>query len=176
MTDLNALDWIIIIVLIIGFVNGFRKGLIMSLSTLIGVVLGIFLAMKGSSEVDEFIHGNTSIDGPILPYISFIAVFAGVYIICYIAGKAMSSAVKLLMLGLFDKVLGGLFGASKALLFVSLVSLMINYFGWSMVSSESENKSRLYSKVRSGAALFYPAIEKVFPDNRPDFLDKLLKS
>lgn len=176
MDQLNALDWIIIVILVTGFVNGFRRGLIMSLSTLLGVFLGIWLAMKGSFEMEELIKGNTSFDGPALPYISFLAVFALIYIVCYLGGKALSSAIKLLMLGIFDKVAGGFFGAFKALLLSSLALLMINYFGWSAGSKKIENQSALHSFVKESSAKLYPTIKIVFPDNRPDFLDKIFDS
>jgi membrane protein required for colicin V production len=176
MDNLNALDWIIIIILVTGFVNGFRKGLIMSLATLLGVFLGIWLAMKGSVEMEELIRGNTSIDGPAIPYISFIAVFAVVYIVCYLGGKALSSAIKLLMLGIFDKIAGGFFGALKAMLFASLAFLMINYFGWSAGSEKTESQSALHNFVKDSSSKLYPAIKSVFPDKRPDFLDKIFDS
>lgn len=176
MPDLNALDWVILGALVIGFVNGFRKGLIMSLSTLIGVIAGIWLAMNSSSKMQQFIEGNTSLEGPILPYISFLAVFILVYLICYFGGKALASTLKLLQLGVLDKIAGGLFGVFKAVLFSSLVFLMINFFGFYNGSEQLEKKSALFSIIKDSSTIIYPSIINALPDNRPDFLDKLLEN
>lgn len=174
MSEFNALDWVILAALLIGFVNGFRKGLIMSLSTLLGVVLGIWLAINSSTKMQEFIEGNTGFEGPALPYISFLSVFIIVYLLCYFGGKALASTLKLLMLGIFDKIAGGIFGILKTVLFSSLVFLMINFFGFYAGSEQTEKNSALFSLIKDSSSIIYPAILKVLPDNRPDFLDKLL--
>lgn len=174
MSEFNTLDWVILVALLIGFVNGFRKGLIMSLSTLLGVILGIWLAINSSTKMQEFIQGNTGFEGPALPYISFLAVFVIVYLLCYFGGKALASTLKLLMLGIFDKIAGGVFGLLKTLLFSSLVFLMINFFGFYMGSEQAEKDSALFSMIKGSSSVIYPAILEVLPDNRPDFLDKLL--
>jgi membrane protein required for colicin V production len=174
MDHLNALDWVILGILIVGFINGFRKGLIMELATLAGLFLGIWLAIKGHFKMEELIRGNSSFDGPWLPYLSFVLVFIGVYIICYIGGKALSAAVSLLMLGIFNKIAGGLFGMLKLMMFSSILFMMINNAGWSFLSNDLEKGSSMFNSVKSTSAFFYPAVDAVLPDNRPNFIDKLL--
>jgi membrane protein required for colicin V production len=173
MDHLNALDWIIISMLIWGFISGFRKGLIMELATLLGLFLGIWLAIKGHFKMEELIRGNSSLDGAWLPYLSFLLVFIGVYILCYFAGKALSAAVSLVMLGIFNRIAGGVFGMIKWVLFSSVFFLMVNNAGWSFISSELEKESSMFASVKSISGFIYPSVQSVLPDNRPNFIDKL---
>lgn len=175
MDHLNALDWIIISLLIWGFISGFRKGLIMELSTLLGLFLGIWLAIKGHLKMEELIRGNSSFEGAWLPYLSFLLVFVGIYILCYFLGKALSAAVSLVMLGIFNRIAGGFFGMFKWVLFSSVLFLMVNNAGWPFLSSELEKESSMFAAVKNVSGFLYPSIMSVLPDNQPNFIDKLLE-
>lgn len=175
MENWNALDWSILIALLVGFINGFRKGLIMELATLLGIILGIWLAIHSSTQMEDWLRGKSAMDGPWLPYLAFLLVFIGVYILCYLGGKALSKAISLLMLGIFNRIAGGLFGILKVILFTSLIFKLIHHTSLSLISEKTEEKSAMYSMIQASTEWMFPKINDVLKDNRPDFIDQLLE-
>ncbi|MCB0820625.1 MAG: CvpA family protein [Bacteroidetes bacterium] len=176
MDQLNSLDWVLLAMMIIGFINGFRKGLVMELATLIGLVAGVWLAVKGHSVMEDWLRGNTSLEGDFLPYLAFFAVFVLVYIGFYMGGKALSKTLKILMLGIFDKIGGGLFGAFKLFAFSGLFVMLLNHFGLSAGNKNLQSDSVFAQPAQSSASWMAPAVKKILNDERPDFIDQLLDS
>ncbi len=175
MNNLNTLDWILIAMLIIGFINGFKKGLVMELTTLLGLIGGVWLAVKGHIVMQQWIKNNTTLEGPFLPYLAFFTVFVLVYLGCYIAGKALSKTLRLLMLGVFDRIGGGLFGAFKMFAFSGLFMLLVNHFGLSAGSRDLQGQSKLAEFSQASVSWASPAINSVLNDERPFKINDLLK-
>jgi membrane protein required for colicin V production len=176
MSELNTLDWILLAIMIIGFINGFRKGLVMELTTLLGLVGGLWLAAKGHGIMHDWIKDNTSLDGPFLPYLAFFAVFILVYIGFYLAGKTISKTLRLLMLGVFDRIGGGLFGAFKLFAFGGLFLTLLNHLGFSAGSRKLQGNSKLADLSQASVCWASPAIKSVLNDKRPILMDELLES
>jgi membrane protein required for colicin V production len=176
MDKFNTLDWILLAMMMIGFINGFRKGLVMELATLLGLVAGIWLAVQGHTAMQDWISGNTTLSGPFLPYLSFIAVFVLVYVGFYVAGKALSKTLRLLMLGIFDRIGGGLFGAFKLFAFSGLFMMLLNHFGLSAGNRQTQNQSQLAGLCEASVSWISPALEKIISDERPGFIEELIGS
>lgn len=163
MDHLNMLDYLILAFLLWGFIAGFRRGLIMELCTLAGLFLGIWLAIHFSKAAGDWLHSAQGLDGPWLPFLAFLAVFIGVYVGFFFLGKALSAAISLMMLGIINRIAGGIFGMVKMLLFSSLLLLLLKMAGLPLISEEQEKKSSIFQPVHSFAELVYPSIKDVFP-------------
>ena len=48
---MNGMDWIIIVLIIGGLIQGYRKGLIKETVSLVGVLVALFVAYQFSSDV-----------------------------------------------------------------------------------------------------------------------------
>ncbi|MDA0758030.1 MAG: CvpA family protein [Bacteroidetes bacterium] len=123
---MNYLDIFIICVLIFGFIRGFIKGLIMEISSLFAIVLGTYGSLKFSDVTLDWISSNFSnqisdIDDGYLKIASFAFTFLVIIVFVSIIGKGINGVVKLVALGLINKILGGLFGAIKYVLILSFL-------------------------------------------------------
>jgi len=140
---LNYLDIIILIILAIGFALGFRDGLIRKVVGLIGLVLGIVLALQFYKPLGEIL-------APIINDEIYLAeIVAGFFI--FIAVIFLASILKRLIHPL-DKVnrftnqlLGGISGTLQILFFISGFLLFLNIFNFP--SKEDRKNSLLYNKV-----------------------------
>jgi membrane protein required for colicin V production len=164
MDHLNALDYIILAFLLWGFISGFRRGLIMELCTLAGLFLGIWLAIHFSKTTEEWMRTSQGMEGDWIKMGAFLMVFIAAYIAFFFLGKALSKAVSLMMLGIINRITGGLFGMIKMLMFSSLLLLMIKMAGLPLLSDKTEQESAIFQPVHSFAELVYPKIKDILPE------------
>jgi len=164
MDHLNALDYIILAFLLWGFISGFRRGLIMELCTLAGLFLGIWLAIQFSKTAEDWLRTSHEMEGPWIPLLAFILVFLCVYVVFFFLGKALSTAINLMMLGIMNRIAGGIFGMVKMLMFSSLLLLMIKMAGLPLLSDKTEQESAIFQPVHSFAELVYPKIKDILPE------------
>jgi len=122
---MNTLDLLIIIPITLGFVFGLFKGLIKELTSLVAIVLGIYgaklLAPSVSGILIHTFHFSTKTALPVSYLLLFLAIALGLLFIANMLDKVFES----LALGGLNKFLGGLFGALK---YALIVSVLLNVF------------------------------------------------
>ena len=120
---MNWLD-ILIVVALIGFTGAaYSAGLIREIVTLTAVIAGIViagtLADDLASDVLIFIGNDSAAEA-----VSFLVLFGAVYIFGQIAAYMLKKGASLLMLGLWDKLGGAVFGLIKGLFIVQVLLLV----------------------------------------------------
>jgi membrane protein required for colicin V production len=163
MDKLNLLDFLIIAAVLIGFISGFKRGLIMELSSIAGIFLGLWLAIKCSDWVANWLETTQDFHGKWVIYISFLFVFLATYVCAFFIGKMLSITINLMMLGVFNKIAGGLFGSAKILLLSSIGFLFLRAVGLPAISSAAENSAFLYKPITQVASSFYPKLNDALP-------------
>lgn len=160
MEHLTVIDYIIIALLLWGFISGFRKGLIFQLTLIAGIIMGLWLGANSIDFVEKWLLEKDFSQGVWLKPMAFILIFIAVYGIAYISGKALSTLINLVMLGIFNKIAGGIFGMLKMVLLSSVFIVLINAAGFSDFSKEQEKKSAMFGNVSSSAIFLFPEIEE----------------
>jgi len=124
---LNYFDLIVgSIVLLLGL-KGILNGFFKEVFGLIGIVGGVFVASRFAKEVGEYLSNlvfkfdNDSAIG-FTGFLVTLAVFWGVMVALGVVFKKLSKASGL---GIFDKILGFVFGASKFFLIVSIIAYAV---------------------------------------------------
>jgi membrane protein required for colicin V production len=72
--------------------------------------------------------------------------------------------INLMMLGIFNKIAGGLFGSLKMLLLSSIGFLFLRAVGLPAISSSLENSAYLYKPITSVASSIYPKLKDSLPE------------
>lgn len=102
------------IVLLVSF-KGFYDGFVQEVSTLIGIVAGIFFASRLSGEMavlfNQYIYNLNSPSVSLI--LGFIIVLAVFWVGFMLIGMAISRFVKLTGLGILDRILGYVFSCVK---------------------------------------------------------------
>jgi membrane protein required for colicin V production len=154
---MNILDIIILILLVIFTIQGFRKGLVAELSSLVALVLGVYIAFYFSDVTADFLREFFGIDNKYLKLIAFVLTLVLVIVAVAAIGKVIEKIISALMLGFFNRLTGAVFGVIKGMLVLSLIIMLLNYLGLdeSLISKERQQKSRLYEEVESFAPFIF---------------------
>ena len=123
---MNVFDIVIAALLIFGFVRGVMKGLFVEVASLAALIGGVYGAIHFSYFIGDFLKEAVSWSQE---YIS-LAAFAGTFIIIIVTisllGKMLTKLADFAALGIINKILGGVFGAIKIGLILSVVFI---FFG-----------------------------------------------
>ncbi len=116
---MSTIDIILLIPLAWGAFNGFRKGLILELASLVGLILGIYGAIKFSDFTAEKLTNHIDVTQEWLGLVSFLITFIAIVIAVFILARILDKTLKLIALGFVNRLLGLLFGTLKFALIVS---------------------------------------------------------
>jgi membrane protein required for colicin V production len=125
---MNYVDIFISSFLLYGFVRGLFKGFISEIASVIGLVLGIYLATQYNGDLSNYLISKQFLswkEGYII-ILSNIILFVLTILIVSILGKVATKIAKLVALGLFNKILGGIFGLLKNILILIVVVFIFN--------------------------------------------------
>lgn len=163
--SLKAIDIVFIVVVLILGLNGFRKGFFSQLFSIIGVVLGLFLAYFFSDDLSLVLEGIIG-KNKWLNMISFAAIFIGIVIVCGILNKIFKSTLETLGAQGMDRIFGFFFGVVQGwILCIAFTALLIfqPFFDPEKMIKESVIASKI--------ADFLPKIEKIMPEQ-----DEIIKN
>jgi membrane protein required for colicin V production len=158
---MNRVDLILVVVLAVSFLWGFRKGLVATLASLIGLVLGVYCALNFSEFTAHYLNLWFSWSARSVSWISFIATFLAVVIGVSFLGKALTKLMGLIALGLFNKLLGGLIYTLQMMFLCSLCIWFLN--AQNLLESKgiktATEASRIYPFVADMAPNVWPKIK-----------------
>jgi len=152
---MNILDVILIFPIIWFAYNGFRKGLIIELSTLFALIMGIYISLYFSDITAEFLKNSLHVKTKYLNLISFITTFVLIIIAVNLLGKLISKLIDMAALGFINKSAGGVFGVFKAVIFLSFIIFIIE---------KVDKKKVILDNEFTKTSLFYPYIQPFAPE------------
>lgn len=142
--------------------KGCRRGLILEIASIVGLIAGIYMAIKFSGFVAGKLDPYLDISEQWLGVISFVITFIGVVFLVNILGKILEKTIKMVALGMINRIAGSLFSVLKTALIMSFLLFFLNQFDsvFDILSEETKEKS-----------LFYEPIQKVAPNILPVMKD-----
>lgn len=155
---MNLLDIILGIILIYSFFQGTKKGLFVTLASLIGLVLGIIGAVYFSDYAANYINEWFSWKEQTTSVVAMAVTFIAIVIIVNWAGKFLTKIVDFAFLGIFNKLLGGVFNMIISAFIVSVIFMFFNEWNATeyVISEEKKENSRLYEPIASLAPMILP--------------------
>ena len=118
-------DLIIIIAVSIGFILGFFKGFIKELAAVVAVIAGVYVARMFSPSLAQMLQANTDVTLSTAQAMAFLLLFLFVVIVLFVVAHSLHKVFEAIALGGLNKILGGVFGALKVLL---IMSVMLNVY------------------------------------------------
>ena len=150
---MNYIDIIILVLLVIFGIAGLRKGLIIELTTLLGLGVGLYGAFHFSDFTAEKLVKFVEINPKYLNVIAFVVTFIVLAILVNLLGRLVAKLVKTINLGFIDKIGGFVVGVAKGVLICSLLVMLLNAL---------ELKGVVKDKTKQGSLLF-PYVEQAVP-------------
>lgn len=165
---MNTIDIILAVILIFGAINGFLRGLFIEVTTLVGLVLGVYGAIHFSYFLGDFLKDSVSWEESMIQVVSFAGTFLIILIALVLLGKALTKIAETIALGFFNKIVGAIFGFLKYALILSIVLLVYDQISGSFpfVEKKKVKESVLYEPVKNLAPTIFPKLIKVSDASR----------
>lgn len=159
---MSIIDIILAALLLFGFIRGIFKGLFVEIASLVALVLGVYGAIHFSYFAADFLESKVDWNEKTINIIAFAITFVIIVLVISLAGKALTKLADFAALGLLNKLLGGVFGALKVGLILSILLIMFNKLNNTLPFMEKEDleKSILYESVKSLAPMIFPNLIK----------------
>ena len=163
---MNTFDIIIAVILLFGFVRGIMKGLFVEVASLVSLIAGVYGAIHFSSFVGDFLSEKVNWDEKYITLAAFAITFIVIVFAIALLGKLFTKIADFASLGILNKLLGGVFGALKLGLILSIVLIVFNKLNDTVpfVDEETKEESILYEPVKNLAPMIFPDFVKVKED------------
>ena len=172
-----VLDFVSITILILFFIRGYRKGIIVAAFSVIAILLGIICSLKLSATLADWLLEKGLVTGAWAQIISYAILFAGVIILVRLLAKSIETAVEAMFLGWINRAIGGLLYAFMA----GVVWSSLLWIGAEahIVEETTIETSRTYKYIAPIAPWFFdkagvlwPMVKDIFADLE-GFFDKV---
>jgi membrane protein required for colicin V production len=155
------LDLVLAVLLIVAIFKGVQRGLIISVFSVIGLIVGLVAAMKLSAVAASYLNGTVNVSARWLPIIAFIVVFLIAVLLVRLGAKALEKTVKIAMLGWLNRV-GGI--ALFVTLYTLIFSVALFYASKiNLISPEAIQASKTYQYIQPWGPWAIDAIGSVIP-------------
>jgi membrane protein required for colicin V production len=124
---LNWLDIVLLLIFCLSIASGFAKGFAKLLVGLAAAILGFLCGLWFYASAGSFLLPYVSHKG-VANFLGFLLIFVGISLLGAIVGKLLSIMLKWVGLSWFDRLLGGVFGLVRGLLFAIAVVLALMAF------------------------------------------------
>ena len=121
---MNMFDVVVLILVAYGLISGFKKGFIVEISGMIALGVGITGTFKFSENLGNYLVIYIDWEPEIIQIVSFILLFIGIVYVISILAKMLTKALKIILLGGINRLLGALFGILKWMLILCALTLV----------------------------------------------------
>lgn len=161
---MNLLDGFIVFFLVLGLIQGFRRGFFVELASLVSILLGIFIAIKFSYLTKSWLEHHGNWNPNTVQVVAFALTFIMVIIGVSMLAKVFTSIANFAFLGWANSILGSVLALFRGILVLSILLNLFDKFDgdFTVISAEAKEKSTLYRPVQEVSREVYPAISQWF--------------
>jgi len=159
---MSIIDIVLGALLLFGLIRGAMKGLFVEIASLVALVLGVYGAIHFSGFAAEFLESKVDWNEKTINIVAFAITFVIIVLAISLAGKALTKLADFAALGIINKLAGGVFGALKIGLILSVLLIVFNKLNNTLPFMEKEDleESILYKPVKSLAPMIFPNLIK----------------
>ena len=164
------IDIILVVLLLFGLIRGFMKGLFVEIASLVALIAGVYGAIHFSNFAAEFLDSSLDWDEKYINIVAFAITFVIIVLVIALAGKALTKLANFAALGILNKLAGGLFGALKTGLILSVLLIVFDNLNNSIPFADENDleDSILYEPVKGLAPMIFPSIISKGQENLDD--------
>ena len=155
------LDVIGIIVIVLFFIRGYIRGIIVAAFSVVAILLGILCALKFSQSLSTWLLEKGYVTSGWVQVISYIVLFMGVFLLVRLIAKMVQKAAEGMMLGTINKLIGGvLYAFLGAVLWSSLLWIAARM---QVFTPETIAASKTYPWLSKLAPWFFEQAGRLLP-------------
>jgi membrane protein required for colicin V production len=167
---MSIIDIVLGALLLFGIIRGVLKGLFVEVASLVALILGVYGAIHFSYFASGFLESKVDWNEKTINIVAFAITFVIIVLVISFAGKALTKLADFAALGILNKLLGGVFGALKIGLILSVLLIVFDKMNNTLPFMEIEDleDSMLYQPVKSIAPMIFPSLIKSEDDAVPE--------
>ena len=151
--SVSPIDLTISIILLIGIIRGLMQGFIYEIAVLGTLVLCYFLGFKLAAFFAIWVSKIISVSPYTLHYISLLLAFIGISVAVFFLARLFEGLIKIVALGIFNKIAGAIFGGVKYAFILGLFFFFFNRINWSA--------NWLNADAKAESVFYYPLLHMV---------------
>ncbi|MET4108398.1 CvpA family protein [Hymenobacter sp. UYP22] len=160
---MSTLDILLLIPLGIGAVQGYRRGLVLEVASLLAFVLGAVGGLALLNDAIPLVRHYVGDAFGMLPLVSFVLVFTAIVWGVHLLSGFIKTAVHLTPLGMLDNLGGAASGVLKWVLGLSLLLHGVGLADLQLVSPKLVADSQVLPIVQEATPLALSAVAFVMP-------------
>lgn len=170
---MNYLDIILAVFLVLGLFRGFVNGFFVELASLLGLIAGIYGAIRFSYYAVDLMQGRVDWSDDTISLVAFAVTFIVIVLAISVIARVLTSVANVAMLGLINKLFGAAFGIIKSAFILSVLLMFINalHNRTQILDENIKENSLLYPYIQPVAPLLLPNILKEVEDYRKEDVD-----
>ena len=154
---MSFLDIVLGILLLFGLIKGLKNGLLIEIASLIALIAGLYGAFHFSYIVGDYLSQHFTWDENYMNLTAFIITFVIIILLVSLVGRLLTKIVDFAMLGLLNRIAGGIFGMLKVAVILGalLIFFHTSVFKFGIIKEETIEDSVLYEPIKEiGAFVF----------------------
>lgn len=161
---MNFIDWVIIILVGLGLAKGLLEGLVRQLVSLMGLILGTWVAIHYADVAALFLQKVHDFPEYVWKPLSFFLPF----IVVLLLGNLLATIIQRLLseigLGPLNHVAGAVFGGMKSVLLLSIAFNLLQLFDRNnrLIKETTKEESICYFPVLKITPAIFPYLQKYF--------------
>jgi len=125
--NINIFDLIVVILVTILGLKGLFRGFTKEFFALVGIVGGVFISSRLSNDTGAIINSIIPMQNEnTILLAGFVVTLVIFWILAYLLGSVLEKVFQMSGLGIFDRILGFVFGAGKIFLLFSIISYAVS--------------------------------------------------
>lgn len=164
-----VLDLICLTLLVVFFIRGYMKGVIVAAFSLLAILLGVLCALKLSHKLAGWLFSSGLVTSAWGPLISYLILFILVVWMVRLVAKAIEKSTEAVLLGWVNKAIGGVLYAFIAAIAWSTLLYLLNM--GHLLPPETLYSSKTYPWVSPLAPWIFDHIGQVWPFAKDLFSD-----
>ncbi|MBS9463309.1 CvpA family protein [Flagellimonas sp. 389] len=169
---MSFLDIVIGILLVWGLYKGLKNGLFVEIASLVALIAGIYGAIHFSYIAGDYLAENMNWSERYLKIAAFLITFFAIVLLVHFAGKFLTKIADFAMLGLLNKIAGGIFGALKVAIIIGALLVFFERLNssFNFINEDTKKESIFYEPVKEIGAIVFGLVlqDKIETSNEFD--------
>jgi len=168
---MSTFDLIMLVVLAIFMLAGWRSGFLKKLIALVCLALSLILATKYAASLGDEVFIPMGVSSGLATIFGFIAIVGGIMLIQAIIYRV---AIKKLGEGVWNKIAGVIMGLVEGGIILSMTIIFLSIY-FHFPSQETRSSSALYLPLKNLAPQIFDSINTFLPESQ-DFYDEIINA
>jgi membrane protein required for colicin V production len=155
------LDFIGIVLIVLYFIRGYTKGVVVAVFSFLAVILGVIVSLKLSGWFAGWLLANGLVTSSVSLLLSYAILFVGVILLVRFIANAVESIFKMSLLGWLNSLMGGcMYAFMAAVVWSSLLWILHEMHA---ISPSTIAASKTYPYLQPLAPWIFEHIGKLLP-------------